>query len=127
YAISPGLSAQRNVGENYFVTKQLIAIGLGLVAFSVVAFIPFVKWRYFQRPLLIVAIIATLIALVTPVSPEYPAHRWIRFGGLSLQSVELVKLAIIVGLAAFLEERVRRGEMNDVGKSLKPIAIVLGV
>lgn len=127
YAISPGLSAQRNVGENYFVTKQLIAIGLGLVAFSIVAFVPFVKWRYFQRPLLIVAIIATLIALVTPVSPEYPAHRWIRFGGLSLQSVELVKLAIIVGLAAFLEERVRRGEMNDVGKSLKPIAIVLVV
>lgn len=127
YAISPGLSAQRDVGENYFVTKQLTAIGLGLVAFSAVAFVPFTKWRQFQRPLIIAAIIATLIALVTPVSPEYPAHRWIRFGGLSLQSVELVKLAIIIGLAAFLEERIRRSELHDGRKSLRPIGIALGV
>lgn len=127
YAISPGLSAQRGVGENYFVTKQLTAIGLGFVAFAIVAFVPFGKWRNFQRPLLAASVVATLIALITPVSPEYPAHRWIRFAGFSLQSVEIVKMAIIVGLAAFLEERIKRGEVNDPIKALRPIAIVLGV
>ncbi len=127
YAISPGLSAQREVGENYFVTKQLTAIGLGLIAFTGVTFVPYHKWRHFQRPLLVVAVLATLIALVTPVSPEYPAHRWIRFGGLSLQSVEIVKMALIIGLAAFLEERIRRGEMHSTAKALKPIVVMLGV
>lgn len=127
YAISPGLSAQRNVGENYFVTKQLTAIGLGLIAFLTVSTIPFSKWRHLQRPLLIAALVATLIALVTPVSQEYPAHRWIRFVGLSFQSVEIVKMALIVCLAAFLEQRIRQGETNNTRKTLRPLVVVLGV
>lgn len=127
YAISPGLSAQKGVGENYFVTKQLTAIGLGLVAFTAAAFFPYSKWRSFQRPLLILAILATLIALITPVSPEYPAHRWIRFGGLSLQSVEIVKMALLIGMAAFLEERIRLRQMHSTVYTLRPLVVMLGV
>lgn len=33
YAISPALSASVGVSENYYATKQMIAIGLSLVAF----------------------------------------------------------------------------------------------
>lgn len=127
YSISPGLSAQRNVGENYFITKQLTAIGLGLVAFSALAFIPFRKWHGLQKPLLIGAAIATIIALVMPVSPDYPAHRWIRFGGLSLQSVEIVKIALAVALAAFLEERIRKNEVGNTKKTLQPLMVSLAV
>jgi cell division protein FtsW len=127
YAISPGLSIQKNVGENYFVTKQITAIGLGVLAFLAVAFVPYYRWKTLVRPLAIVAVVATLVALVTPVSPEYPAPRWIRFGGLSLQSVELVKLALIAGIAAFLEQRIRKGEIRNSQKTLKPLVIVLGV
>lgn len=127
YAISPGLSAQRDVGENYFVTKQLTAIGLGVLAFAIVAFVPFFKWKAFQRPIIIAAVVATLIALVTPVSPEYPAHRWIRLGGFSLQSVEIVKMALIVCFAAFLESRIRHGEIDSNNKTLKPILVILGI
>ena len=127
YAISPGLSAQKNVSENYFVTKQLTAVGLGVVAFAIVAAVPLTKWRQLQRPLLVAAIVATLISLVLPVSAEYPAHRWIRFGGLSLQSVELVKLALVICLSAFLEERIRRGEISHTKQTLKPLMIILGV
>lgn len=125
YAISPGLSAQKNVGENYFVTKQLTAIGLGVVAFAIVAAIPLTKWRQLQRPLLVAAVLATLVSLVLPVSAEYPAHRWIRFGGLSLQSVELVKLALIICLSVFLEQQIRRGELGSTQKTLKPLMFVL--
>jgi len=125
YAISPSLSAQRNVGENYFVSKQLIAIGLGIVAFTIISLVPFWKWKNLEKPLIILAAIATLITLVTPLSQEYPAHRWVRFGGLSLQSVELIKIALIIGLAAFLESRRRRGEINDSKKTLRPIFIIL--
>jgi len=125
YAISPSLSAQRNVGENYFVSKQLIAIGLGIVAFTIISLVPFWKWKNLKKPLIILAAIATFITLVTPLSQEYPAHRWIRFGGLSLQSVELIKIALIIGLAAFLENRRRRGEINDSKKTLRPIFIIL--
>lgn len=125
YAISPALSAQRHVGENYFVTKQLTAIGLGIIAFAVVAAVPLQRWRQLRKPLLVAAVLATLVALVMPVSAEYPAHRWIRFGGISLQSVELIKLALIICLAAFLEERMRQGALGDTKRTLQPLFIVL--
>ncbi len=125
YAISPGLSAQNDVSENYYVLKQLTAIGLGIAAFSVMAFVPYTKWKNLQKPLIGFALVATLIALIMPVSPEYPAHRWIRFGGFSLQSVEIVKMALIVGLAAFLEKRIRQGRVGDFNATLKPLALLL--
>lgn len=125
FAISPGLSAQRGVSEGYFVNKQLISIGLGLAAFLVTAAVPFPKWRLLLKPLIFFAAAATIVALMTPYTPEYPAHRWIRLGGFSLQSVEVVKLAIILGMAAFLERRIFAGEISDTAKSLKPLIIVL--
>jgi len=127
YAISPGLSAQHNVSENYYVLKQLTAIGLGIVAFGVMATVPLQTWKTLQRPLLIAALVATLIALILPVSPEYPAHRWIRFGGVSLQSVEIVKFALIICLAAFLEKRMKTGTVGDFQTTLKPLAIVIAI
>ncbi len=127
YAISPGLSMARQVGENFFITKQLISIGLGLVAFGAVITVPLNSWRKLQKPLMVMAGVATLIALVMPVSAEYPARRWIRFGGISLQSVELVKFALIICLAIFLAERIRQGLVGNTNKTMKPLAIVLGV
>ncbi len=128
YSISPGLAVQRGVGENYYVNKQLIAIGLGIITFMVMATIPYDVWRKLQKPLIGAAIVATLIALAMPVSEQYPAHRWIRFGGLSFQSVELVKFAMIFVLASFLSERMKRGEVDSTEKAIKPIGLgVLGL
>lgn len=127
YSISPGLAIQRNVSDNYYVNKQLIAIGLGIVTFIAMATIPFDIWRRFQKPLIGAALGVTLIALALPVSEQYPAHRWIRFGGLSFQSVELVKFALIFVFAAFLADRMKRGEVNNLERTVKPIGIAFVV
>lgn len=127
YSISPGLAIQRNVSDNYFVNKQLIAIGLGIITFIIMATVPYKTWQRVQKPLIIAAIVATLIALALPVSEQYPAHRWIRFAGLSFQSVELIKFALIFVLASFLAERMQRGEVNSTDKTIKPLAIGLGI
>lgn len=125
YAISPGLSAQQDLPTNYFVNRQLIAIGLGLVAFLMAANLPLKRWRALLWPLVIAGGLATIVSLITPVTPEYPAHRWIRFGGLSLQSVELVKFALMLGLAYFLTDRIREGQLNDQQRTFKPLLLVL--
>lgn len=127
FAISPGLSAQHNVSENYYVIKQLTAIGLGVVAFAIMASVPLQSWKKLQQPLLILALAVTLVALVMPTSAEYPAHRWIRLGGVSLQSVEVVKLALIVCLAAFLEKRMKEGRVGNFQFTIKPLGIALAV
>lgn len=127
YSISPGLAAQRNLSENYYISKQVIAILLGVVAFTIAASLPLKQWLQLEKPLIVGAAVVTLIALVLPVTPEYPAHRWIRFGGLSLQSVELIKTALLVWLAAFLTKRSKDGTIHNPEVTFKPLLILLGV
>jgi hypothetical protein len=75
YAISPALSQSAHVSGNYYVGKQLLAIALSLVAFAVTSQLPLNRWQRFAKPLLIMAAAATLLAIVMPVNPNYPAHR----------------------------------------------------
>lgn len=127
YAISPALGITNHTHGSYFVAKQLLAIGLSIVAFFVTARIPLPWWQRAYKPLLIAAGLATLLALVLPVNPAYPAHRWVRFGGLSFESVELVQFAVMVWLAGFLAKRVQQGTITSVQATLKPLVIALGI
>jgi len=126
YAIGPALSVANHVSSSYYVGKQLIAIALSVVAFIITARVPLTWWRQAYKPLLAVAVGATLLALILPVNPAYPAHRWVRLGSFSFQSVEVVKFALMVWLAGFLAERLKQGTIASTNLTLKPILIALG-
>lgn len=126
YAISPGLSAQKGVGENYYVGKQLIAVVLGIVAFLVTSNVPTSWWRRFEQPLIIAAVIAS-IAVRFVGERVNGAYRWVQVGGLSFQAAELIKFALLIWLAGFLVDRLRRGEIADEKRTFKPILIALAL
>jgi cell division protein FtsW len=125
YAISPALTAAQHVGSNYYVSKQLLAIGLSVIAFLITARVPLKWWRQAWKPLLVAAAAATILALIIPVNPAYPAHRWVRLGSLSFQSVELVKFALMIWLAGFLAMRAKQGSIANAQLTLKPLLIAL--
>jgi cell division protein FtsW len=125
FSISPALEVEKGVDGNQYVLRQLIAVGLGVAIFAIAAAIPMRQWQKLYMPLLIVAAVATLITLVLPVNEQYPAHRWIRIGGFSFQSVELLKFALIMWLASFLTYRIAANAMGDVAKTLKPLFYAL--
>lgn len=125
YAISPALSATTGGSGAHYVSRQMVEVGLSIVAFLVTARIPLSAWRRWQKALIILAAVGTLIAIVTPVVPEYPAHRWIRLGGLSLQSVEVLKFALIVWLGGFLTARARNGQLGDSKQTMQPLVIAV--
>ena len=127
YALGPALGASKHVSNSFFLNRQIIAIGLSAVAFLFAAKVPLEWWRQAYKPLLAVAIVATLIALVMPVNPAYPAHRWVRLGSFSFQSVELVKFAVMVWLAGFLAECITRNQINNFKISQQPVFIALRV
>jgi cell division protein FtsW len=127
YAISPALSASQHVSTSYYTIKQALAISLSVVAFAVTSQFPISRLRKLYKPLLGVAALATGLALVIPVNPQYPAHRWVRLGSLSFQSVELVKFAVLIWLAGFLSERIKQGTIKDFSKTLRPLLIALVV
>jgi cell division protein FtsW len=126
YAISPALTESAHVSGNYYVGKQLLAIVLSLVAFAVTSQLPLNRWERFAKPLLMMAAAATLLAIVMPVNPNYPAHRWVRLGSFSFQSVELLKFALLIWLSGFLAQRIKAGAIADK-QTLKPLLIILAV
>lgn len=126
YAIGPALGQAHNVDSNYYVNKQLLAIGLSIVAFLITAQVPIDLWRKAYKPLLVLAAFATFLALVLPINPEYPAHRWVRIGPFSFQSVELLKFAVLIWLAGFLSNRIREGKIANFNETFKPVLYALG-
>jgi cell division protein FtsW len=125
YSISPGLAASQNISQSYFITKQLIAVALGIVTFALAAFIPLSTWRRLANPLIVVALVGCFIVMITPINAMYPAHRWIRFGGFSFQIAELIKLALLVWLASFMASNYKKGRLANSKAVLQPLLILL--
>lgn len=126
FAISPALAAQREVAENYFINRQMIAVLLSAIAFFVVANIPLNAWKKLEMPLLVAAGI-TSVAVRLLGEEVNGAYRWIQVGGLSFQAAELIKFALLIWLAGFFAARIREGTLGDTKKTLKPLLIALGV
>lgn len=127
YSISPALGLANGVSSNFYISRQLIDVALSMAAFTVAAHIPYQSWRRWYKPLLVGAALATLLAIIIPVNPAYPAHRWVRLGSLSFQSVELLKFAILVWLATLLSERMRDRTITETKSVLKPLITALGL
>lgn len=125
YSISPGLAASQKISQNYFITKQLIAVGLGFVSFFLASTVRMGTWSKLAKPLALTALVGCLIVMVTPINALYPAHRWIRAGGFSFQVAELIKLAILIGVASFLATYWRRGKLSDTQKVLMPLVYLV--
>jgi len=125
YSISPGLAASENISQSYFVTKQLIDVGLGVIVFVIASQIPLQAWRRYATPLIAIAVLGSLVVMVTPLNALYPAHRWIRLGSFSFQIAELIKLALIVWLSRFLTERLQAGKLNSMKETFQPLLAIL--
>jgi cell division protein FtsW len=111
YSISPGLAASQHVSQNYYVTKQLIDVVLGMTAFWAASLVPLSVWRSAIKPLGVAALVGALVVMITPMDTVYQAHRWIRFGGFSFQVAELIKLALLLWLADFLTQKWQKGQL----------------
>lgn len=125
YSIGPAIGVEKGANGTDYVLRQIIAIGLGLGLFAAASRIPLHVWRQLYVPLLVCAGIATLMTLLTPPSPEYPAHRWIRLGAFSFQSVELLKFALLFWVAGFLTYRSERDMLDDFQRTYKPLLLAL--
>lgn len=126
FAISPALSATNNVSDNYYVSKQAIAIVMGFVAFLIAANLKPQIWRKFEKPLLFLAFGAS-VAVRLFGEQVNGAYRWVQIGGFSFQAAELIKFALVIWLAGFIADRIKRGTLADWNDTLKPLGLAIGV
>lgn len=125
YAISPGMSVLQGVSEGYYISKQLIAIFLGVVAFIVLSRIPYQWWRNVVIPVIVTAGIAALMVMLFGEKVN-GAYRWIKIGGVSFQAAELIKFALLIWMADLLAKRKGESRLDDMHYTLKPILLAMG-
>ena len=85
-----------------YVSRQLLAFGLGLIAMVIAAVVDYRRLRGYT-PVLYLGALVLLVLVLTPLGTEINgAQRWLVLGGFQLQPSELAKLAVLLGGAALL-------------------------
>jgi rod shape determining protein RodA len=90
----------------YFVKRQGIYAGIGLVLMYAVSRIDYSRLREWRYPIYGVTIVS-LLAVLALAKATRGAKSWIPLPGFHLQPSELGKVLLIVALAGFLVERMR--------------------
>ncbi len=106
---------------------QLKYVVIGVIA---MVLLMFVDYRQFNNPLLIYAGLglATFLLMVVFLFPVINgAHRWIRFGGFSLQPSELAKAGLVIFLAWFLSQREEEGLLDNFGATIAPAGVIISI
>ena len=120
--------SQVKFGDPYHYFKHQLFYGAipGLIAMLIVSRINYNLWRKMAAPFFIGAIIALVLVLVSSHGLELKgAKRWIMLGPVSFQPTEMVKLAVIVYLAALLAKKGKK--IKDFSESFIPFAVAMGL
>ncbi len=92
----------------YYIRQQVIWVGLGFA--SMIFFIGFdyKKFRTFALPLILVSFLMLLAVFIPGFGISGGgAHRWLKFGPITIQPTEIIKLTGVIFLAAMFEKKAR--------------------
>jgi cell division protein FtsW len=143
YAIGPQRANVLNKVHNtdfytdtYFVIKQAISLAVAVAAFMFFSKLSFtVLMRSAMRLVQIGLALATLLFVAgnllhidSIAANTLGAYRWFNLGPLGgFQPAEVMKLALLVYLAAFLGKRVNEGAIDDVERTVLPVVGLTGL
>jgi cell division protein FtsW len=125
YSASAIIATQRFGASSpyYFMTKQLMWLGIGATAMLVLMHLDYSLLR--ERRLIYLALIAVVLALTVALfqSPINGTHRWIVTPWFHMQPSEFAKVVLILFVAAYLARREER--INELTATLLPLAFVV--
>lgn len=111
----------------YFLKEQLLGLAVGLLLLALTERIYYGIWKKLVVPIFFVAVGLLILVFIPGVGTSvYGAARWINLGPFSFQPSEIMKLAIILYLAAWLAERGRE-RARDFFEGLLPFVIILSL
>jgi cell division protein FtsW len=119
-------SASAAIGDGdagYYLRRQAIYAGIGLVLLLVASRFDFRRLRDLAPAILVVALVLCLVVLVV-AEPINGARRWLAFGPATFQPSELAKLALAIWAAAYLA---RKKPPRTLRELAKPLGVVAGL
>ena len=123
YSASHVYAFNYETGDSYFyITKQLMFTGVGLVAMFVASMVDYHQWHKFAWLIWLVSVVLLILALFMPSSTG--VHRWIRLPGIQFQPSELAKFALVLLFAHLISLNHKR--MKSIKKlGFLPLFIIL--
>ena len=109
--LAPGGSAE---------TRQAIYAAVGLVAMVVAIFVDPALYRRFAT-LLYAGLLAVMLLVLATGAVTRGSKRWITAGGFTFQPSEFGKVVLVLCLAAYVSDRVKR--VSDLSLALRAIAL----
>ena len=109
----------------FFFKRQIVGVGVGLAIWFVLQRINYNFWKKIAFFLFLISLAFLLLVFVPGVGNKiYGASRWIQLGPFSFQPSEMLKLSLIIYLAAWLETR--GGRIADFIEGVIPFLIIVG-
>jgi rod shape determining protein RodA len=119
--------SEQGLSPYLYISRQLVALVLGIVAMSVAAVVDYRHLRTYSAVGYVGALFL-LVLVITPLGTTFGgAQRWILIGGFQLQPSELAKIAVLIVLAAVLHESKGEPGLAHVGVCLALTAVPMGL
>jgi len=125
---SAGIAYSRShFGDSYFFFKrQLAGVLIGLVVLYFSQRINYNYWKKISLPFFVLSITFLILVFVPGVGTKiYGASRWLAIGPLSFQPSEMLKLGLVIYMAAWLESRGER--VKDFFEGFLPFVTIVAV
>jgi cell division protein FtsW len=118
-------SAAADFGDPlYWFRRELLWVGLGIVAMFITTSIPYERWRRLSVPALVGALLLLVLVLIVGRKVN-GGQRWLPLGPFTFQPSELAKLAFTLYIADWLSRKGK--QVGSFMYGLVPFAILTGV
>ena len=97
-----------------YLHKHLVNIMIGLVLAAAVMATDH-RWVRIVTPLVYVASVIGLLLVLVMGTTINGSRSWLMLGGLSIQPAEFAKLAVVIGMAMIIAERIENSRQRRVG------------
>jgi cell division protein FtsW len=122
---SIGVSDREMGAPFYYFQRQLMFVGLGLVAATMAMAIPTTVWEKYSMVLLGAGLVLLIVVLIPGIGHEVNgSRRWVRLGFMNFQVSELARVLLLTYVASYA---VRRADelRSDFKGFMRPV-VVLG-
>ena len=101
---------------SFFLRRQLVWLTCAMVAAYFAARIDYRQWRRFAVPIAVAALVLLVLVFVPGIGVKVGgSHRWIGFGPIRLQPSEVAKIALLIGMSAWMARIERRAADLKLG------------
>ena len=126
---SAGIGYSRTrFGDSYYFFKRQLFYGVipGIFLMYLAQKIDYKFWKKISFPLFHASLFFLIMVFVPGLGSEiYGASRWLKLGPFSFQPGEILKLSVVIYLAAWLESRAER--VKDFFEGLVPFLAIVGL